>query len=158
MTDNEVNGSPGPSPEQQAGPLEKADARYPFGPSFFLGQLERFVRDHCPSPEEHLPHVQLKLVDGETLDLCHVVGVSSKWVVLAVLDPGAHGHEMTTALVPFEMVQGVRIRAHHQTGATAGFAQTQQPAAISAEMLVEAAFGRARKDPPPAGGDSRQEL
>lgn len=142
MTDSERDVPLATTAEHEAMLLvAKADAACPFGPVFFLRQLGRFVRDHCPSTEEHLPHVQLELADGETLDLCHVVGVSPKWVVLAVRDPGAHGHEMATVLVPFGMVQGVRIRAHHQMGATVGFAQPHQPAVISAETLVDAAFG-----------------
>ena len=141
MTENEQTDSPALTAEQQAAAaLARADAGCAFGPAFFLGQLGRFVRDQCPAPEEHLPHVQLRLADGETLDLCHVVGVSSKWVVLAVREPGAHGHEMTTALVPFEMVQSVRIRAHHEAGVRVGFAQAQRPTVISAERLVDAAF------------------
>jgi hypothetical protein len=140
MADVDTGGADVPTLEHRtAVALARADAMCAFGPNFFVGQL---VRDHCPSPEDKLPHVQLKLADGEILDLCHVVGVSTKWVVLAVLDPGAHTHDMISVLVPFEMVQGVRIRAHQQAGAV-GFLQSHRPAVISAENLVGAAFGAA---------------
>jgi hypothetical protein len=76
-----------------------------FGPSFFLGELGRFVRDHCPSPEEHLPMVQIRLADGQTLDPCHIVGVSAHWVVLAVRDAAGRQEDMAIELVPFEMVR-----------------------------------------------------
>lgn len=142
MSDAPRGASSAPALDQQAAAgLAGADGAFAFGPSFFLGQLGRFVRDHCPSPDEHLPHVQLKLADGETLDLCHVLGVSAKWVVLAVRDAGSHGHEMTTVIVPFGMVQGVRIRARRSEGDAVGFATTHQPTVISAETLVDAVFG-----------------
>ncbi len=64
-----------PDPERAAA-FEAADQAYPFGPSFFLSYLARFVRDRCPESAEHLPTVQILLGDGETLDLCHVIGVS----------------------------------------------------------------------------------
>lgn len=42
----------------------RADLACTFGPSFFLGHLGRFVRDHCPDPKENLPVVQVHLADG----------------------------------------------------------------------------------------------
>ena len=123
----------------------KADQGSMFGPSFFLRQLGRFVRDHCPSPDEHLPQVEIRLADGVTLDLCHIVGVSPRWVVLAVRDPASRQHDMAIEIVPFEMVRGVRIRPRHAEGSAVGFAQHQAPAMIEAEALLEASMpGRER--------------
>lgn len=124
-----------------AAAFARADCTSTFGPSFFLGQLGRFVRDHCPSPEEHLPMVEIRLADGQTLDLCHIVGVSPRWVMLAVRDAAARQQqEMTIELVPFEMVHGVRIRARHAEGGTVGFAQHHPPTVIEAETLLKAAL------------------
>ena len=117
--------------------LARADRECPFGPSFFLGQLGRFVRDHCPDPSEQLPVVEIHLIDGGTLDLCHIIGVSSQWVMLAVHD-GAGGDEMSIELVPFGFVRGVSIRSRHAKGESAGFIQVKPPEVMAAEALLEA--------------------
>jgi len=36
--------------QEAAAACARADRACTFGPSFFLGHLGRFVRDHCPSP------------------------------------------------------------------------------------------------------------
>ncbi|MBZ5558318.1 MAG: hypothetical protein LAO77_13690 [Acidobacteriia bacterium] len=123
-----------------AGALARADSSCTFGPSFFLGQLGGFVRDHCPTPDEHLPMVQILLADGRTLDLCHIIGVSPRWVMLAVGDATGRQGEMAIELVPFEMIHGVRIRTRHDEGSTVGFAQHHAPSVIAAETLLGAAM------------------
>ena len=130
--------------ENQAERLEaataftRADLACPFGPSFFLAHLARFVRDRCPDPKENLPMVQVRLADGETFDLCHIIGVSPRWVMLAVRDAAIHKDGMTIELVPFELIRGVCIRTQHAEGASVGFAQSRAPEIISAETLLRA--------------------
>lgn len=117
----------------------RADVACTFGPSFFLGYLARFVRDHCPDPKENLPMVEVRLADGESLDLCHIIGVSPRWVMLAVRDAASHQHDMGIEIVPFELVRRVSIRTRHTEGASAGFAQSRAPEIIGAETLLRAA-------------------
>ena len=125
---------------EAAATFTRADRTSMFGPSFFLRQLGRFVRDHCPSPEEHLPMIEIRLADGQTLDLCHIVGVSPHWVMLAVRDAASRQHDMAIELVPFEMVRGVRIHTRHAEGGAVGFSQHHPPVIIEAERLLEAAM------------------
>lgn len=134
-----------PARAELAASFVKADHACPFGPSFFLGHLGRFVRDHCPSTEEHLPKVQIRLADGESLDLCHVIGVSPRWVMLATRESGSHQNEMAIDFVPFEVIQGVHIRAHHAETTSLGFAHGQSPAILSAETLVDTALTSGRE-------------
>lgn len=124
----------------------EADQACAFGPSFFLGHLRRFVRDHCPDPGEHLPVVQIRLADGETLDLCHVIGVAPRWAMLAVRD-GDSRSGMAVALVPFEVVRGVMIRTRQVKAGAVGFEQAGAPAVITAETLLVSAM-----PPAPLGG------
>jgi hypothetical protein len=119
----------------------RADLACTFGPSFFLGQLGRFVRDRCPDTKEYLPVVHLHLADGETLDVCHIIGVSPRWVMLAVRDAASHRDGMAIEIVPFEIVRRVCIRIRRAAeGASAGFAQTRSPEIVAAETLLQAAM------------------
>lgn len=117
----------------------RADLACTFGPSFFLGHLARFVRDHCPDREENLPLVQLRLADGETLDVCHIIGVSPRWVMLAVSDPPSHHDGMAIELVPYELIRRVCISTRRGEGASIGYAQMRSPEIVAAETLLRAA-------------------
>ena len=117
-----------------------ADVTCAFGPSFFLGHLGRFVRDQCPDPKENLPIVQVHLADGATLDVCHIIGVSPRWVMLAVRDAGNHRDGMAVELVPFEIIRRVGIGTRRAEGASIGFAQIQPPEIIAPETLLRAAM------------------
>lgn len=132
---------------EAANPFSRADLACPFGPSFFLGQLGRFVRDRCPDPKEHLPVVHLHLADGETLDVCHIIGVSPRWVMLAVRDTASHRDGMAIELVPYEIIRRVCIRTRRAAeGASPGYGQTRPPEIVAAETLLQAAM--------PGGGTS----
>ena len=114
----------------------EADFACPFGPSFFLGDLGRFVRDRCPDAAERLPVVQIRLADGETLALCHIMGVAPRWVMLAVHDGASHGDGMAVELVPYEMIRRVHIGTRRAEGGAVGFAQTHSAQIIAREALL----------------------
>ncbi len=84
--------------------------------------------------------LEIRLADGQTLDLCHIVGVSPHWVMLAVRDAASRQHDMAIEFVPFEMVRGVRIHTRHAEGGAVGFSQHHPPVIIEAERLLEAAM------------------
>lgn len=113
-----------------------ADLACPFGPSFFLGDLGRFVRDQCPDVAEQLPAVQIRLADGETLALCHIMGVSPRWVMLAVHDLASHGDGMVVELVPYEMIRRIHIGTRRAEAGAVGFAQTHSAQIIAPEALL----------------------
>ncbi len=129
--------------------LAHADGAFAFGPSFFLQQMGRFVQEHCPNPQQHLPLVQIHLADGRTLNICHIIGVSLRWVVLAVRESGSHHDEMVVDVVPFEMIRGVSIRQRRHSEATSsiGFSQIQAPEIITAEALMSATMAPGPPDP-----------
>lgn len=122
-----------------------ADRTCPFGPSFFLGHLGTFVRNHCPDPQENLPVVQIHLASAETLDVCHIVGVSPRWVMLAVRDGASHRDSMAIEMVPYALIQRVSIRAPHAESPSVGFSDTRAPAIIGAETLLHAAMSPQRR-------------
>ena len=123
-----------------ASALMTADLAFPFGPSFFLGHLGRFVRDQCPAPTDDLPVVQVHLCTSETLNVCHIIGVSPRWVVLAVRDGASHGDRMAIDIVPYALIQRVSIRTRQADSASIGFSENRAPAIIGAETLLRAAL------------------
>jgi len=120
--------------------FSRADLACSFGPSFFLGHLGGFVRDRCPDPKENLPTVVVRLADGEALDVCHIIAVSPRWVMLAVRDAANHRDGMAVELVPYEMIRHVRIVTRHAEGPSIGFSQTRPPEVIKPETLLRAAM------------------
>lgn len=119
--------------------LTEADRTFPFGPIFFLHHLAGFVRDRCPDPHDHMPVVEMHLADGETVTVCHIVGVSPRWVVLAVWAPGSDNEGMAVECVPFGMIRRVSIHSR-RANASVGFKQAQPPSIVGAETLLKAAM------------------
>lgn len=137
-----------PEKREAAAAFTRADLACTFGPSFFLGHLGRFVRERCPDPKENLPVVHAYLADGETLDVCHIIGVSPRWVMLAVRDAASHGDGMAIELVPYELIRRISIRTRRAESASIGFSQIEAPEIIGAETLLRAAM-----PPEPTRGD-----
>lgn len=126
--------------QQAATAFIKADLACAFGPSFFLGHLGRFVRDRCPDATEDLPLVQVHLADGQILEVCHIIGVAPRWVMLAIRDTASHRDGMAVELVPYEIIHRVGIATRHGEGSSIGFAQANSPEVIAPETLVRAAM------------------
>lgn len=124
----------------QSAAFVRADLACAFGPSFFLGHLGHFVRDRCPEPTENLPLVQVRLADGETLDICHIIGVSPQWVMLAVHDDTNQRDGMAIEFVPYEQIRRVGIATRGSAAASIGFSQPQPPAIIAPETLLRSAM------------------
>lgn len=125
----------------------RSDVACTFGPSFFLRYLGNFVRDHCPDPTENLPVVELRLGSGATLALCHVIGVSPRWVMLAIPDSRSHAAGMTIELVPYEIICGVCIRTRATGTGSIGFDQARSPEIIAPEALLRAVMPVGHTDP-----------
>ena len=105
-----------------------------FGPTFFVAQLGRLVRERCPDPQEGLPSVQLHLHDGERLDLCHVIGFAPHWAALAVWENGLE--VMRTELVPYGSIARVSIGAPRGRGARVGFEQSHAPVSLGGTTMT----------------------
>jgi len=114
--------------------LESTDKQVPFGPLFFLQQLAAFVRDRCPAPEEGLPVVSLHLLDGEVLDVCHIIGVSPRWLALATFDTEKASDKppMRTELIPYSIIARVRIGSSRHDWPHIGFNVGHEPDVLRA--------------------------
>ena len=113
------------------------EATLAFGPSFFLAHLGAYVRDCCPDPREALPFVHLHLASGEVLDVCHVIGLTPRWVALAVYE--APSHAMRTELVPYEVITRIAISPGQAQGSHIGFHQEAPPVQETAEETLQKA-------------------
>lgn len=119
--------------------LEECERRFAFGPVFFLTHLRAFVRDHCPSPADGLPAVELALADGARLQLCHVIGVAPAWVALAVIDEdGVGGRPMRTEFVPYASIARIGIRPPRGEDPDIGFSQSGPPTILGAGPAADA--------------------
>jgi hypothetical protein len=114
--------------------LQQLGRECPFGPVFFLSQLRGLVRERCPDPSEALPAVEIHLQSGVSLEVCHVIGVSPRWVALAVHDEGRPGGAMRTDLVAYELIVRVSVRAVRPSEPSVGFRQAADPAVIPRSM------------------------
>lgn len=138
--------------------LMAADQRVSFGPLFFMQNLRGLVRDRCPEPAESIPSVHVHLMDGEILDLCHIIGVSPNWIALAVHEEehAERPDQMRTELVPYHLIARVSIQTTRHEGAhPIGFNTTLDPAVYGsipslAGMTPEEAL-RAVAGVPPTG-------
>ncbi|MBL8880899.1 MAG: hypothetical protein JNG88_17435 [Phycisphaerales bacterium] len=135
--------------------IEEFEARCVFGPVFFLTQLRGFVRDRCPDAAEMMPVVELHLHSGESLDICHVIGVAARCVALAVYeeDESNGSRAMRTELVPYESIIRVTIRTVRPTTPHMGFNRAHAPTVLQEErrMTPEAALRAAAMEPPATG-------
>ena len=118
-----------PSGELDVAAAPPTTPRFAFGPSFFLDQLGSFVRDRCPDPSESLPLVEIHLLDGSRLDLCHVIAITPSWLALAVREEAPTGEpsRMRTELVPYALVGRVTVRGHPHSERRMGFDTAHEP-------------------------------
>lgn len=128
----------------------------PFGPGFFLGQLRAFARDRCPNPAEMLPSVEIHLATGEVFDLCHVMGLASGFVALAVREvrggTNDDGMAMRTEIVPYTFITRVTIRPVSATTPHVGFNPDHAPVFMPQSRSPEAALRAAAAAPDPEPG------
>lgn len=140
-----AGGEPTPEQMEQAA-LVEASLHHPFGPAFFMTQLRGFAGEKCPDPALERPVVEIHLGDGETLDLCHIIGVTPNWVALAVQDGDEDDtpRRMRTEFVPFEVIARVTLRGSRSEAPHLGFEHGRVPRVLSAqprpEMTPEAAI------------------
>jgi len=142
--------NPAPAPNQAAPPtpeqmeqaaLIESSLRHPFGPAFFMTQLRGFAGEKCPDPALQRPAVEIHLGSGETLDLCHIIGVTPNWVALAVHDgdDDEATHPMRTEFVPFEAIARVTLRASRPETPHIGFEVSRVPRVLDTRANPEMA-------------------
>jgi len=161
-------------PRKAMAGLTAADRRATFGPLFFLQHLRGLVRDRCPEPKDGIPSVEIHLMDGETLDVCHIIGIAPGWIALAVHEREGQERvaQLRTELVPYPFIARVSIQTtRHEGSHPIGFNVGTEPelyghlpssTAMTPEAALRALAGvpvtaetpataRRRKTEPPTG-------
>ena len=132
--------------------IQAIDPHCPFGPRFFATQLRAFIRDRCPDQRDALPQLEIHLVDGQALDVCHVVALAPAWIAMAVYEGSSvrGARKMRTEIVPYAMIARITVSADREPGGQLGFDVNRAPAITveagtdehSAEHALHAACGR----------------
>ena len=126
--------------------LALTEARCPFGPRFFLGQLAAFVRNHCPDPAEHLPQLEL-WASGERISVCHIVAITPYWIAIAARSD-IEDSKMRTELVPYESIGRVTIGRAPAGTRSVGFDVERRPVVIDTKgMSPEEALASVAQSP-----------
>ena len=111
--------------------LAEADQRVSFGPFFFMQNLRGLVRDRCPEAKEAIPSVQVHLMDGQVLEICHIIGIAPNWIALAVHeDERSERHSpLRTEMVPYHLISRISIESNRHEGShPIGFSTQNEPA------------------------------
>lgn len=131
---------PGAAQEQPADPTCGA---FIFGPQFFRAHLGGIVKEQCAGPAEAMPAVQIHLVDGQVLDVCHVVALAPRWLALAVLE-SLEGMAMHLELVPYQLIARVSIRHVRASARRIGFDGDHTPEILEGGAWLAAPAGGGR--------------
>jgi len=108
--------------EERPSPVDPPESDpYPFGPSFFRSVLSERVEAHCRGASTDVAVVLLHLVDGRSLDLCHVAQVAPGWIAVAAFRDVPTCEEMDLVFVPYGAIHRITISARARTERVIGF-------------------------------------
>ena len=118
--------------------LRATEMRCAFGPTFFGTHLRGLIREQCPDPKESIPLVEIHLIGGEVLEVCHIIGLAPAWLALAVYDGSAKstGRPMRTELVPYGAIIRITISKRGVDESQIGFNQAHTPFVVSAPVAA----------------------
>jgi hypothetical protein len=114
----------------------KADDVFSFGPSFFLKDLGRFLKEHYKRSGGKQARVFLRLGDGATLEVCSIIGVAPRWVVVAVDQDAGPKEQIAVEFVPYDLIRRVELSTRPTETSSIGFSQTRAPEVISPETAI----------------------
>jgi len=117
----------------------QASEACPFGASFFCTVLFDRVWALCHGSSPGVPIVQLHLVDGSVLDLCHVTQLAPQWISVAVFREVPSCDDMDLVFVPYAAIHRVTISARPPAERPIGFQMDRSEAALKQDHADPAA-------------------
>jgi len=117
----------------------KAGAMFDVG--FYTSVFPDLVQKECRRQADKVPVVEFHLGDGTTLDICHILQLSDRWMTVAFFRDLNTCEDMDIGFLPFELVVRITVSFHNAKSRRLGFTLTEPSAPAAQEA----------KPPGPAG-------
>jgi len=98
-----------------------------FDVGFYARVFPDLVQQECRRQAGKVPVVQFHLLDGSTLDICHVVQLGENWMVVAFFRDPETCEDMDFEVLPYELVVRITVSFHHPKSRRLGFALAESP-------------------------------
>lgn len=105
----------------------------PFDGAFFATAFRDRVRSLCAALGNAVPVILLQLSDGRVLDLCHIEGLTARWMAVAAFRDNADCKEMDTVLIPYETIVRVTLSNREASDRRIGFQLEKSLPALAME-------------------------
>ena len=92
-----------------------------FDSDFYATVLPDLIKSECAAEPGSVPVVELRLSDGTTLDVCHILALGPGWLAAACYSSDGPPAALTTEFVRHELVMRITVSmqgapARHQLG------------------------------------------
>lgn len=92
-----------------------------FESAFFESVLPDRIRQRCVEQSGHVPVVELHLADGDSLDLCHIVHLADRWLLVAFYRDPAKCSDMDLAFLGYDTIKRITVSMHDPHSRRLGF-------------------------------------
>ena len=114
-----------------------------FDVGFYTSVFPDLVEKECRRQADKVPVVEFQLGDGTTLDICHILQLSDRWMTVAFFRDLKTCEDMDIGFLPYELVVRITVSFHNAKSRRLGFTLTEAaaPAAPEAKPPIPAAEG-----------------
>jgi len=92
-----------------------------FDAAFYAAVFPELVQQECRRQPGKVPVVQFRVGDGATLDVCHFLQLSEKWLAVAFFRDPETCEDMDIAFLPYELVVRIIVSLHSPESRRLGF-------------------------------------
>ena len=96
-----------------------------FDAAFYQTVFPQLLQQECRRQSGKVPIVEFRLGDGTTLDICHVIQPTDRWMVVAFFRDPKTCEDMDLAFLPYEMVVRIGVSFHDPKLRRIGFTLPQ---------------------------------
>lgn len=108
-----------------------------FDRTFYRGALPERVEQQCAMKTGQIPVVELRLADGATLDICHIVHLAEPWFAVAYYRDAANCDDMDLVFLPYQAVTRVALSMHDPRSRRLGFKLEHEPGPLPVTPVLE---------------------